>query len=125
SFLLALAGVALIPRLNLQYLPTGDSQILQINYSGYGLSAAELEREVCVPLESSIALMRGVRKIQSYTLDDRGSIHIEVDRFTDLVFFRFDLASKIRYLYPRFPKEVSYPVLQETAAAREFFTEEP
>ncbi len=112
SFFIALAGFTLIPRLNVQYLPSGDSQYLRMTYSGYGIPAEQLEREVCVPLESSVASMRGVKEIRSRTRDGSGYVDVELNRFVDMAFFRFDLASRIRQLYPNFPEGVSYPVIE-------------
>lgn len=125
SIFFAIAGLALIPRLHVQYLPSGDSQYLRINYAGYGLSAEYLEREVCVPLESAISSLRGVKEIRSKTSDGSGSVDVELSRFVDLEFFRFDLSSKIRQLYSNFPEGVSYPILEVVLDAEDDQYQEP
>lgn len=113
SFFFALIGIGIIPHLNIQYTPSGNSRFLRISYSGYGLSAEQLEREVCVPLESSIAMIRGIKRIRSETFDGSGSVDIEVNRFIDLDFLRFDLSSRIRALYAQFPDGLDYPIIEE------------
>ncbi|WP_317207904.1 efflux RND transporter permease subunit [Membranihabitans marinus] len=115
---LAIAGFALIPKLNVQYLASGDKHSLRVQYSAYGYSSEVLEREVCVPIESAIATMRGISQIKSTTRQGYGYVDIELSRFVDLDFFRFELSAKLRQLYSRFPPEVSYPTVTTISGKR-------
>src|SRR5690606_23629977 len=91
----------------------------------YGQNAYNLEREVSSPIESSILTMRGVKEVKSTTQDGSGYIDVKIDKFVDLDYFRFDLSSKLRYLYYKFPVGVSFPTISELSNDQKDVLDQP
>ncbi len=102
-------GIALIPRLSLQYLPQRQQPGLSVQVQWPEASARTMEQEVVSVLEASFALVRGVESIYSISEKGKANIDLEVDTGLDLDYLRFEIASKIRYLFPELPAGVLYP----------------
>jgi len=124
---LTVVGFGLAPRLSLQYLPTARAPRLTVSYGWPNAAPALLEREVTTPLEGAFDLVRGVRRIASVSGEGSGTIRLELDAGANLDYLRFEVAMRIRQLYPRLPEGVSYPQVQvnrpdEEAAERPLLT---
>jgi len=109
---LTVIGLGLAPRLSLQYLPSARAPQLTVTYAWPNAAPALLEQEVTTPLEGAFDLVRGVRGIYSVSGNGSGSIRLELDEETDIDYLRFEVAMRIRQLYPRLPEGVSYPQVQ-------------
>ena len=110
--LLSAIGLALIPRQSLQYLPQYRQPGFHVQVYWQGSSPKNMELEVVAPLEAVFALIQGVEKIYSISETGSARISLDVPREADLDYLRFEVASKIRQVYPKFPEGVSYPVIQ-------------
>jgi len=119
--------LGLIPRLSIQHLPSARAPRITVNYSWPDAAPAVLEQEVATPLEGAFALVGGVRKISSVSGNGRGYINLELEESANSDYLRFEIASRIRQVYPGLPPGVSYPRLQlnrpdEEAAERPVLT---
>lgn len=59
--LLAIIGLALLPRLPVQLQPQSQGDVVYVNYSWHGMGAEVVEREVTSPIEGTISALRGVK----------------------------------------------------------------
>lgn len=108
---LSLLGFGLAPRLSLDFLPPADKSSLAVNYSWPDASPELVERELTTPLEGAFALVDGIQKIHSVSRNGAGRISLELDKNRDPDLLRFEIASRIRQVYPHFPDGAGYPLI--------------
>ena len=70
----SLIGVALLPRLPVQLVPSAGGRSLRVVYAWSGASPETAERQVTSRLEGAFALLAGVKKISSVSGYNRGYI---------------------------------------------------
>ncbi|MEZ5039388.1 MAG: efflux RND transporter permease subunit [Saprospiraceae bacterium] len=108
---LSVVGWGLLPLLNVQYIPSPPGGQLRVSYQWAGATPALIESQVTSPLEGAFALVDGVKRIYSVSGHGQGYIQLDLAEEAALDYLRFEIASKIRQLYPSFPKEVPFPQL--------------
>lgn len=108
---LTVAGFALVPLLSIRFLPTAQAPSLTVRYTWPEAGPEAIEQEVTAPLEGAFSLVQGIRGIYSVSSNGSGSIRLDLDKHSDRDYLRFEVAAKIRQLYPRLPKGLSYPQL--------------
>ncbi|TXB68399.1 efflux RND transporter permease subunit [Phaeodactylibacter luteus] len=106
---LTVIGFALLPLLSVQWLPSGQQSQMSIEYSWPGASPKVLEGEVTSVLEGAFGLVRGVENLYSISRKGTASITLDLKPGVDIDGVRFEIASKIRQIYPSLPAGVSYP----------------
>ncbi len=105
----SIIGFAFIPRLSVQWLPSERSPYLSVRVSWANASPTAIEQEVITPLEGAFNLIQGIKSIYSISNNEEGTLRLELDKKADLDYLRFEVAAKIRQLYPELPKGVSFP----------------
>lgn len=73
-------GAALIPSLNLQYMPRSKQQQLSISYYWQNASARVIESEVTSKIEGYISSISGIEEIVSDSRKGRGSITLTLKK---------------------------------------------
>lgn len=116
---LMIIGVAMIPLLNVQYMPSVEKNSLTITYSWRGASAKVIESQVTSKVEGVIGGVRGVEKITSISSKENGNVKIEFKEGVDVDAVRFEISTKIRSLYKSLPDGVSYPELSSGVRGNE------
>ncbi len=110
---LSFAGLALIPKLSVDFLPTPPDPKIQVTYSMARSSPEIVERMVTSPLENTLSQVSGLKKISSTSRDDRGTITLEFEKDADIGFKKFEVNTLIRNVYNKLPENVSYPFTQQ------------
>lgn len=108
----AFVGVALLPQLSIQLNPSKSSGSLVVSYTLPNASPEVLEQQVTAKLEAAFSTLQGIKKLLSNSSYTSGYVTIELEKGTDLDQIRFEVAMLIRQLYPKLPKEISYPNIQ-------------
>jgi multidrug efflux pump subunit AcrB len=108
---LSILGIALIPKLSIQLNPSKNEGSLTVSYTWGNVAPEVLERQVSAKLEAAFSTLQGIAKIRSTSNYGSGYITIEIDKSSDLDQLRFEVATLIRQIYPRLPKEISYPII--------------
>ncbi len=108
---LAIAGLAFLPLLHVQWQPSQTLPSVTVSYSWPNVSGRVVEQEVTSMLEGGLNRIRGIRKISSVSRNAGGSVTIEFDKTVDMDAARFEAASIIRQLYPKLPEGVTFPTL--------------
>jgi len=106
---LAMCGFALVPRLNVRFLPTVQAPSLTVSFTWPDASPEVVEQEATSMLEGAFALVRGVKHIYSISGNGQGNIRLDLDKNSPRDYLRFEVASKIRQVYPRLAEGISYP----------------
>ena len=119
AMILMIIGAALIPRLPVHLQPTRTMNSLSVRYDWPGASPRLIEQEVTAPLEGLLNTIRGVTKISSMSGNGNGYINLAFDKRADMDAMRFEVASKVRELFPRLPDRVSYPSISSYSSESE------
>ena len=81
---LALVGVALIPLLPVKLNPSRSLPGFTVGFSMPGTSSRVVEMEVTSKLESMLARIRGVKRLNSTSGNGYGNITVELDKHADV-----------------------------------------
>lgn len=108
---LTVIGAAMLPSLNLQYLPRDKQQTMSISFYWQDASARVIESEVTSRIEGYISSIKGISSISSMSRKENGEIDITLKKKEDVDAVRFEISSAIRSLYDQLPDGVSYPEL--------------
>ena len=109
---LALVGVALIPLLPVKLNPSRTLPGFTVGFSMPGTSSRVVEMEVTSKLESMLARIRGVKRLNSTSGNGFGNITVELDKHADVDAVRFEASTVIRQTWPQLPDGVSYPTIR-------------
>lgn len=109
---LALVGMAVIPLLPVKLNPSRSLPGFTVNFSMPGTSSRVVEMEVTSKLESMLARIRGVKKLNSTSGNGFGRITVELDKHADVDAVRFEASTIIRQTWPQLPDGVSYPTIR-------------
>ena len=116
SVLLLMAAVSVLglfslPMLNIQYAPQVRTNTIRVTWTWNDVSARLMEAEVTSKLEGMLSSVSGVTSISSSSDKGKGSINLTFRKKTDMAVARFEIATRIRNLYPSLPEGVTYPSL--------------
>ena len=92
-------GAALIPSLNLQYLPREKQQTMSIYFSWQNASARVIESEVTSKIEGYISSIKGIKDIVSLSRKGSGTITLYLKKNADIDAVRFEVSSAIRSMH--------------------------
>jgi multidrug efflux pump subunit AcrB len=112
---LALWGWSLWPKLPMQYLPQSQAPGLRVSYSWPYASPEAVEARLSSPLEGVFSLVPGVERLYSVSGQGSGYIDISPSKKMRRDELRFELATRIRQLYPHWPAGASYPRIEVQA----------
>jgi len=107
--LLAIIGIALIPRLNVRLVPSRTLPSITVNYNWHNASARIIESSITSQMEGLFCRMKGVEKVESKTTKSRGRITVYFNEDIDMDAARFQVSSYIRRAYSEFPEHATYP----------------
>lgn len=108
---LAVAGIAGMPLLNVQYAPAPSDRSVTVSYSWSDASERIMEAEVTSRLEGVLTGIRNCVSVSSVSDRGSGSVTLKFRKGTDMAAARFEVASRIRNVYASLPDGVSYPYI--------------
>ncbi|WP_257669235.1 efflux RND transporter permease subunit [Parapedobacter tibetensis] len=111
SLMLGLVGLALIPMLSIQLVPSRSHASVTVNSSMGDAPPQVTDLELTGPIERTLSGLRGVRRVRSTSGQGTSSVQVDLDKWTDPAMFRFEAATVLRQLYPRLPPTASYPTV--------------
>jgi multidrug efflux pump subunit AcrB len=120
--ILMIIGVALIPGLDISNKPRPrQGKTLNISYNWPGASAKVVEQNVTSRIEGLVSSVRGVNKVSSVSNFGSGSVTIQLKENVSVSGVKFEIASMLRQVRDKLPKDVSYPELSggEVVTGRE------
>ncbi|MBR0285805.1 MAG: efflux RND transporter permease subunit [Bacteroidales bacterium] len=109
---LSVLGIACIPRLNIQYMPTSGGRDIIVSFSYPEASQEVVEADVTSLLEGTLSSLGGITQVSSVSRKGSGSITVRFQKGKDMDAARFEVASAIRNIYPSIPTGVSYPAVR-------------
>lgn len=111
---ISIIGFALVPRLSVDLNPRDREPVLSISYFVPRSSPELVEKLATSPLEGALSQLADLKKVNSVSNYDQGSITLRFDKNTDMEFKKFEVASIIRQVYPNLDPKVSYPVVRQS-----------
>lgn len=105
----SIVGIASIGMLNVQYTPSVPDTSIRVSWRFPDASARIVEAEVTSKIEGVLSSVNGCSGVSSVSKKESGSVTVSFRKGTDMAAARFEVASKIRDLYPGLPDKVSYP----------------
>ncbi|MCH7415116.1 efflux RND transporter permease subunit [Belliella sp. R4-6] len=115
---LAIIGFALVPKLSVDLNPREKQPVLTVSYSVQRSSPELVEKLATSPLEGALSQLAELKKVNSISNYNVGSITLRFDKDTDMEFKKFEVASIIRQVYPSLDQNVSYPLVTQSEARR-------
>jgi len=106
---LALLGLALIPKLTIKLNPKYIANSLTVSYSWANVDPGVLEHEVTSKLEGAFSTIQGIEHVTSSSYRGKGYITLETKKNTNIQTLRFEVLSIIKDLWQHLPLGVSYP----------------
>ena len=104
-------GIATVPLLDVQYAPAPSGNSITVSFGWKNASERIMEAEVTSKIEGVLSGMSDVTSISSVSYKGSGSVTLVFRKDTDMAAARFEVASRIRNVYPMLPDGVSYPAI--------------
>ena len=105
----AVAGLATMPLLDVQYTPSPQSRSISVSWTWSDVSERVMEAEVTSRIEGVLSGMKNCTRISSVSKRGSGRVSLSFRKGTDMAAARFEVASRIRNLWYSLPDGVSYP----------------
>ena len=105
----AVAGLASVPMLNVQYSPATQENNITVSYSWQNASERTMEAEVTSRIEGVLSGIQDVSSVRSVSEKESGYVRLSFRKGTDMASARLNVASCIRNIYSCLPEGVSYP----------------
>ena len=113
---LSVIGIALLPRLNIQYSPSKVEHKISVSFSWPGTATRVVEMDATSRLEGALSTVKGCQNVSSRSRRGSGSVTLNFSKETDMAAARFEVASIIRNIYAKLPEGVSYPSVSLNAS---------
>lgn len=104
-----LFGLVAAGRLAVNLLPDLSYPSLTVRTEFVGAAPAEVEQLVSKPIEESVGIVKGVRKVQSVSRSGRSDVVMEFDWGTDMDLAALEVREKLDVLF--LPLEIEKPLL--------------
>ncbi|SDA92377.1 Multidrug efflux pump subunit AcrB [Algoriphagus alkaliphilus] len=118
---LGILGFAVVPLLSVDLNPREREPVLSIRYGIPRSSPEIIEKLATSPLEGAFSQLSELKKITSVSNYDQGSITLRFDKKSDMELKKFEVLALIRQVYPQLDERLSYPVVTQSAQARNDF----
>ncbi|WP_051299068.1 efflux RND transporter permease subunit [Marinobacterium litorale] len=110
--LMLLGGAYSLKKLNVQFFPTFELDVLTIQVSWRGSTAEDVERSILLPLEEEIRSLDGIDQLISTARDGSASIRIELTDGTDVDYALSEAKQKVDAVRGELPDDVEEPLVQ-------------
>ncbi|RLC50910.1 MAG: hypothetical protein DRI23_06100 [Candidatus Cloacimonadota bacterium] len=110
--IIILGGIAL-SRLGLEMFPDMDYPVISIVAPYYGASPQDVEEAITEPLETAIASVKNIKKVQSESLENAALIMVEFNWGTNLDFAAQDLRDAIDPMIDYLPDDADKPLVMK------------
>ncbi|EAR59786.1 efflux RND transporter permease subunit [Neptuniibacter caesariensis] len=110
--LMILAGVWGLKKLNTQFFPSFELDVITVSVPWSGAAAEDIESSIILPIEEELKSLTGIDALYSTALQGSASIRIEVDEDTDVDYLLDEVKQKIDSVRSELPSDVEEPLTQ-------------
>jgi len=113
TILIIILGGISFSRLGLEMFPDMDYPVISIVAPYYGASPQDVEEAITEPLETAIASVKNIKKVQSESLENAALIMVEFNWGTNLDFAAQDLRDAIDPMIDYLPDDADKPLVMK------------
>lgn len=110
--LMLLAGAWGIKKLNTQFFPSFELDIIIVNVAWSGAAAEDVEKSIILPIEEEIRSINGIDTIYSTSSQGRASIRLELTENSDVQYTLDEVKQKVANIRSSLPSDVEDPIVQ-------------
>lgn len=110
--LMILAGAWGLKKLNTQFFPSFELDVITVSVPWSGAAAEDVESSVILPIEEELKSLTGIDALYSTALQGSASIRLEVDEDTDVDYLLDEVKQKIDNVRSELPSDVEEPLVQ-------------
>ena len=110
--LMILSGIWGLQRLNTQFFPNFELDVITISVPWSGAAAEDVERSVILPIERELKSVTGIDALFSTATQGSASIRIELEEDADTSFILDEVKQKVDGL-TSLPSEAEIPIVQQ------------
>lgn len=107
--MLSISGLALLPRLSVRLNPDNTLPSMSVSCTWSNADAYTIEREVTTLIEGALSRLNNIEKISSVSRNGSATINLQLDRYADIEWMRFEVSTIIRSIYPSLPRGIAFP----------------
>lgn len=110
--LMILAGVWGIKKLNTQFFPSFELDVITVQIVWSGAAAEDIASSIILPVEEELKSLTGIDTLYSTAQQGSASIRMEVDENTDVDYLLDEVKQKIDSVRGELPSDVEEPLVQ-------------
>lgn len=110
--LMILAGIWGLKKLNTQFFPSFELDVITIAVPWSGAAAEDIERSIVLPIERELKSINGIDKIFSTAVQSAASIRLELEEDSDIAYILDEVKQKIDGI-SSLPTDAEEPVVQQ------------
>lgn len=110
--LMIVAGVLGIKRLNVQFFPTFELDIVTVSVPWSGASAEDVQTSVILPVEEELRSLDGIKRIYATARDGSASFRLELEESADRDYVLSETKQKMDGVQGSLPSDAEAPIVQ-------------
>lgn len=110
--IMIVAGILGISRLNVQFFPSFELDIITVSIPWSGASAEDVQASIILPVEEELRALDGIKQIFATARDGRASFRIELEESTDRDYALSETKQKMDGVLGSLPSDAEEPLVQ-------------
>jgi len=110
--LMIVAGILGISRLNVQFFPTFELDIVTVSVPWSGASAEDVQTSVILPVEEELRSLDGIKRIYATARDGSASFRLELEESADRDYVLSETKQKMDGVQASLPSDAEAPIVQ-------------
>jgi multidrug efflux pump subunit AcrB len=110
--LMILAGIWGIKKLNTQFFPSFELDVITVQVIWSGAAAEDIASSIILPIEEELKSLTGIDTLYSTAQQSSASIRIEVDEDADVDYLLDEVKQKIDSVRNELPSDIEEPLVQ-------------
>jgi len=111
--LMILAGAGGVMKLNTQFFPSFEIDIVTVQIVWSGAAAEDVERSVVLPVEDELSSVNGIDTVYATASQSMGRFRLELEDGADTAYILDEVKQKIDGIRSNLPSDIEEPVVQQ------------
>ncbi|MGN0878783.1 MAG: efflux RND transporter permease subunit [Oligosphaeraceae bacterium] len=113
---LVLIGASFYQKISVDLLPNTDIPTIKVACTYEGASPDEIEVEISKRIEDAVASVEGLKHVNSVSMEDQATVHLEFEMGTDVDIAATDIREKLNKVRSDFPVDANEPTITKIDA---------
>lgn len=110
--LMILAGVWGLKKLNTQFFPSFELDVVTVQVIWSGAAAEDVEQSIILPIEEALKSLTGIDTLYATATQGSAAIRLELDEDTDVDYMLDEVKQKIDSVRSELPSDIEEPLVQ-------------